>query len=58
LLVDHTDVEPPSANLDGETEIADGMLAPRPEADLDVNNLWRPGPRLLGTLDGFGDNVR
>ena len=58
LLIGKTTVETPSAYLDDKSKLTDVMHALRPEADLDVTDLRWSGPRLLGTVDGFGNNGR
>ncbi len=57
LPIHETGFQPSSANLHGDTELTDVIRALRSESDLDVANLRRSGPRLLGTLNGFSNEV-
>ena len=50
--------QPSSANLYDDTKLTDVVSTLRSESDLDVADLRRACPRLLGTLDGFSDDVR
>lgn len=57
MLIASSSAEQLGADLNDHIELADVQVALAPETNLDVARLRRPGPRLLRTLDGFGDHL-